>query len=56
MEERKAALLREASESSLISAALQEKLVELESLRPRPYGTLKAVSTHLYIQIHYFLL
>ncbi|KAL5581622.1 hypothetical protein UlMin_014064 [Ulmus minor] len=42
MEERKAALLREASESSLISAALQEKLVELESLRPRPYGTLQA--------------
>jgi adenine nucleotide transporter 17 len=42
MEERKEVLLREASESGLIDSTLQEKLAELDSEKPRPYGTLHA--------------
>ncbi|EXB56229.1 hypothetical protein L484_024766 [Morus notabilis] len=42
MEERKGALLKEASESSFNSSVLQHKLAELDSLKPRPYGTLRA--------------
>ncbi|XP_015880005.1 peroxisomal nicotinamide adenine dinucleotide carrier [Ziziphus jujuba] len=43
LEERKEDLLREASESSLRNSTLQDKLAELDSLKPRPYGTLHAV-------------
>ncbi|XP_059459899.1 peroxisomal nicotinamide adenine dinucleotide carrier-like [Corylus avellana] len=42
MEERREALLREASERSLIDSTLQEKLAELDSEKPRPHGTLHA--------------
>jgi hypothetical protein len=45
MEERKEVLLREASESGLIDSTLQEKLAELDSEKPRPYGTLHAVGS-----------
>lgn len=44
LEERKKDLLREPSESSLRNSALQDKFAELDSLKPRPYGTLHAVS------------
>ncbi|KAK6228816.1 Mitochondrial substrate/solute carrier - like 10 [Theobroma cacao] len=36
------ALLREASENSLISSRLQDKLAELDSTKPHPYGTIQA--------------
>ncbi|PON35898.1 Mitochondrial carrier domain containing protein [Parasponia andersonii] len=42
MEERKQSLLREASESTLMSSTLHDKMVELDSIRARPYGTLHA--------------
>lgn len=45
MEERREALLREDSERSLIDSTLQEKLAELDSEKPRPYGTLHAVDS-----------
>ena len=43
MESRKEALLKEASENSLIASRLQDKLDELDSKKPRPYGTIHAV-------------
>lgn len=43
MESKKEALLREASENSLIGSGLQEKLAELDAIKPRPYGTIHAV-------------
>lgn len=43
MEERKEALLREASENGLTGSEFQDKLAELDSIKPRPYGTLQAV-------------
>ncbi|PON73273.1 Mitochondrial substrate/solute carrier [Trema orientale] len=42
MEERKQSLLREASESTLMSSTLHDKMVQLDSMRARPYGTLHA--------------
>ncbi|KAE8709793.1 Peroxisomal nicotinamide adenine dinucleotide carrier [Hibiscus syriacus] len=42
MESRKEALLREASENSITDTTLQEKLGELDSTKPRPYGTIQA--------------
>ncbi|KAF3446970.1 hypothetical protein FNV43_RR12150 [Rhamnella rubrinervis] len=42
MEERKKDLLREASEIRLTDSTLQDKLAELDSLKPRPYGTMHA--------------
>lgn len=44
MEGKKEALRREASESSSTDSTLRERLAELESLKPQPYGTLHAVS------------
>lgn len=44
LEAKKEALTREASESNLIGSSLQEKLAELDSIKPHPYGTLHAVS------------
>lgn len=44
MEERKEALLKEASKNRLTGSALQDKWAELDSIKPRPYGTLQAVS------------
>ncbi|XP_015575851.1 peroxisomal nicotinamide adenine dinucleotide carrier isoform X2 [Ricinus communis] len=41
-EGKKEALLREASESGSTGTTLQEKLTELDSIKPRPYGTLHA--------------
>lgn len=43
MEERKEALLREASENGLTGSEFQDKLAELDSIKPRPYGTIQAV-------------
>nr|GEU46833.1 peroxisomal nicotinamide adenine dinucleotide carrier-like [Tanacetum cinerariifolium] len=42
LEAKKEALLRESSESNLIGSSLNDKLRELESLKPNPYGTLHA--------------
>lgn len=42
MEAKKEALLREYSESSLIGSSLHDKLRELDSVKPNPYGTLHA--------------
>lgn len=44
METKKEALRREASESSSASSTLQNKLAELDSMKPQPYGSLYAVS------------
>lgn len=54
IEERKEALLKEASESHLISLNLQDKLAELASLKPCPYGTLQAVSFPFIFLVHTF--
>ncbi|GKA18127.1 peroxisomal nicotinamide adenine dinucleotide carrier-like protein, partial [Tanacetum coccineum] len=42
LEAKKEALLRESSESNLIGSSLNDKLRELESMKPNPYGTLHA--------------
>ncbi|GLT35336.1 hypothetical protein SLA2020_098010 [Shorea laevis] len=42
MEEKRKALLSEASISSSIGSGLQHKLVELDSIKPHPYGTVDA--------------
>ncbi|XP_059634762.1 peroxisomal nicotinamide adenine dinucleotide carrier-like isoform X3 [Cornus florida] len=42
MEAKREALLREASENSLMESTLQDKLDELDSTKPHPYGTLHA--------------
>ncbi|XP_010680236.2 peroxisomal nicotinamide adenine dinucleotide carrier [Beta vulgaris subsp. vulgaris] len=44
MERKREALQREASENSAIASTLQDKLVELELLKPKPYGTLQAAA------------
>ncbi|KAH9620205.1 hypothetical protein KSS87_016608 [Heliosperma pusillum] len=44
MERKTDALLREASENSWTDSTLQEKLAELESMKPKPYGTFQAAS------------
>ncbi|XP_074295563.1 peroxisomal nicotinamide adenine dinucleotide carrier-like [Silene latifolia] len=44
MERKRDALLREASENNWIDSTLQEKLAELESMKPKPYGTFQAAS------------
>lgn len=44
MEERKEALLRESLESNSINPDLNRKLAQLDLSKPRPYGTLHAVS------------
>ncbi|XVE90917.1 hypothetical protein DITRI_Ditri20bG0114600 [Diplodiscus trichospermus] len=42
-ESKKEALLKEASENSLVASRLKDKLAELDSTKPRPYGTIHAV-------------
>ncbi|KAK9048606.1 hypothetical protein SSX86_032430 [Deinandra increscens subsp. villosa] len=42
LEAKKEALLREYSESGLIGSSLHDKLRELDSVKPNPYGTLHA--------------
>ncbi|KAM7257194.1 hypothetical protein ACFE04_012935 [Oxalis oulophora] len=42
MEGKREALLQEASENGLVDATLEDKLTELDSIKPRPYGTLQA--------------
>lgn len=42
MEGKREALMKEASESST-GSTLQDKLAELDSIKPRPYGTFPAV-------------
>ncbi|RDX95234.1 Peroxisomal nicotinamide adenine dinucleotide carrier [Mucuna pruriens] len=44
MEEKKAALRKDASESTISSSTLQDKLAELNSRKPRPYGTIHAAN------------
>ncbi|WCJ44811.1 Mitochondrial substrate carrier family protein [Euphorbia peplus] len=44
MEGKKEALMKEASESGLAGSALYDKLDELDSTKPHPYGTLHAAS------------
>ena len=44
MDEKKEALRRAASESTIADSTLQDKLAELNSIKPRPYGTIHAVS------------
>ena len=44
MEEKKEALRKAASESTIADSTLQDKLAELNSIKPRPYGTIHAVS------------
>ncbi|XP_061346992.1 peroxisomal nicotinamide adenine dinucleotide carrier-like [Gastrolobium bilobum] len=44
MDEKKEALRRAASESSLSDSTLQDKLAELHSIKPRPFGTIQAVN------------
>lgn len=43
MESKKEALLKEASENSLTVSRLEDKLAELDSTKPHPYGTIQAV-------------
>lgn len=49
MEGKKEVLIREASESGLQGSDLQDKLAELDSIKPCPYGTLHAVGSHYLI-------
>ncbi|KAL2347930.1 hypothetical protein Fmac_001930 [Flemingia macrophylla] len=44
MEEKKQALRRAASESTIAGSTLQDKLAELNSTKPRPYGTIHAAN------------
>ncbi|XP_074298473.1 peroxisomal nicotinamide adenine dinucleotide carrier-like [Silene latifolia] len=44
MERKRDALLRVASENNWKDSTLQEKLAELESMKPKPYGTFQAAS------------
>jgi len=44
MDEKKEALRKAASESAIADSTLQDKLDELNSMKPRPYGTIHAVS------------
>lgn len=44
MEEKKEALRKAASESILAGSTLGEKLEELNSTKPQPFGTIHAVS------------
>ena len=53
MEERKEALLREASESNLVSSTLRDKLAQLDSIGARPYGTLHAVRIFSFLFFSY---
>lgn len=43
MEEKKEALRKAASESAIADSTLQDKLDELNSIKPRPFGTIHAV-------------
>lgn len=45
LEAKKEALLKESSKSGLIGSSLHNKLRELDSLKPNPYGTLHAVGS-----------
>ncbi|KAL2560114.1 hypothetical protein AAZV13_20G003600 [Glycine max] len=44
MDEKKEALRRAASESTIADSTLQDKLSELDSIKPRPYGTIHAAN------------
>ncbi|KAG4992906.1 hypothetical protein JHK87_026363 [Glycine soja] len=44
MEEKKEALRKAASESTIADSTLQDKLAELNSIKPRPYGTIHAAN------------
>lgn len=44
MEEKKEDLRRAASESTIAGSTLQDKLAELNSIKPRPYGTIHAAN------------
>lgn len=55
MDSRREALLREASEGSLTDSTLTDKLAELDSEKPRPFGTLHAVSSSLLTPFWFWL-
>jgi hypothetical protein len=44
LEEKKEALRKAASESSLVGSTLEEKLEKLNSTKPKPFGSIHAVS------------
>lgn len=44
MERKRDTLLKEASQNSVLASTLQDKLAELELLKPKPYGTLQAAA------------
>lgn len=46
-EEKREALLREASQGELDASVLEHKLAHLDSTKPCPYGTMQAVCIHL---------
>lgn len=50
MEQKREALLREASDSSAAST-LHDKLAQLDSIKPRPYGTWDAVCSDYLISL-----
>lgn len=51
MEGKKEALIKEAENSSIDSSTLQHKLMELNSIKPLPYGTLHAVGIAPYFDV-----
>jgi len=51
LEEKKEALRKAASESSLAGSTLEEKLEKLNSTKPQPYGTIHAVSLLLLFSV-----
>ncbi|XLR23670.1 hypothetical protein S83_051570, partial [Arachis hypogaea] len=53
LEEKKEALRRATSKSSLAGSILREKLAELDSKKPRPYGTIHASLLMLLIVVLY---
>lgn len=44
VEAKKEALLKEASENAVLGSSLTSQLAELDSIKPRPYGTFQAVN------------
>lgn len=45
VEAKKEALLKEASQNALSQSSLTRQLAQLDSIKPRPYGTIQAVNT-----------
>jgi hypothetical protein len=56
MEEKKEVLRKAASESMLAGSTLEDRLEELNSTKPKPFGTIHAVSVDFFIFVHFPLL